>query len=217
MELRDYLQLAKRRGWIVILVAVVAAISAYAFCRLQTPRYRSTMTLTVLPARADLGLTQSTKTLIATYNSVVFSQRNAAEIASQLNLDYTPQAVLGNTRTGEEAANNGVRIEVTDPDGDVANRIAYQWALLYKKFRDEDNAKQRREDRVEVYIGDQPTYSKVWPQTGVITVGAGLLGLVVGMFIAGVLEWSQANVIRTQADVERKLSLAVIGAIPAES
>ena len=51
MELRDYLQLAKRRGWIVILVAVVAAVSAYAFCRLQTPLYRSTMQLTVLPAR----------------------------------------------------------------------------------------------------------------------------------------------------------------------
>ena len=87
MELRDYLQLAKRRGWIVILVAVVAALSAYLFCRLQTPLYRSTMQLTVLPARADLGLTQSTKTLIATYNSVVFSRANAGEIASELNLD----------------------------------------------------------------------------------------------------------------------------------
>jgi len=216
MEVRDYLQLAKRRGWIVILVAVVAAVSAYAFCRLQTPLYRSTMQLTVLPARADLGLTQSTKTLIATYNSVVFSRRNAAEVVSELNLDYTPETLLGNTRIGEEAANNGVRIEVTDYDGDVANRISYQWSLIYKKFRDEDNARQRREDRVDVYIGDPPNYAKVWPQTGVITAGAGVLGLLVGGLIAGILEWSQANVIRTKADIERKLSLAVIGAIPSE-
>ena len=216
MELQDYLTLAKRRAWIVLLVAVVAALSAFVFCRLQIPRYKSTMALTIVPARADFGLAQSSRSLIATYNSVVFNKRTAAEIVKELKLDYSPTEVLGNTKTSEDAAKNGVQIEVTDYDGDVANNIAYQWALLYKKYRDEDNAKQRREDRVEAFLGDAPIYAKTYPQTGVTTAAAGVLGLLVGGLVAALLEWSQSNVLRTKADVERKLALSVIGAIPSE-
>ena len=216
MELKDYLTLAKRRAWIVLLVAVVAALSAFVFCKLQIPRYKSTMELTIVPARADYGLQQSARNLIATYNSVVFTRRNAEEIIKDLKLDYAASAVLGNTKVGGDAAKSGVSVEVTDYDGDVANRIAYQWALLYQKYRDEDNAKQRREDRVVAYLGDPPTYSKTYPQTTVTTAAAGVLGLLVGGLIAALMEWSQSNVLRTKTDVERKLSLAVIGAIPTE-
>ncbi len=216
MELQDYLTLAKRRAWIVLLVAAVAALSAFVFCRLQIPRYKSTMALTIVPARADFGLAQSSRSLIATYNSVVFNKRNAAKIVEELKLDYSASDVLGSTKTSEDAAKNGVQIEVTDYDGDVANRVARQWALLYKDYRDTDNAKQRREDRVDAILGDDPIYAKTYPQTGVTTAAAGVLGLLVGGLVAALLEWAQSNVLRTKNDVERKLSLSVIGAIPTE-
>ena len=65
MELYDYLQIARRRGWIIIVTALIATISAYAFSRLQTPIYKSSMELFIQPARADFGLSESSRKLIS--------------------------------------------------------------------------------------------------------------------------------------------------------
>ena len=47
MPLVDYLGVLRRRGWIIPVVAIVAALSAYGFARLQTSVYRSSVRLQV--------------------------------------------------------------------------------------------------------------------------------------------------------------------------
>ncbi len=218
MEINDYLDLARRRAWIVVLVGLLAALSAYVFSRMQTPIYKATMEVTLQPARADFGLAESTKKLTASYISIVFSRKNAAEINKRLKLDYTPDEIYENTKAGEDAAKYGVVIEVRDQNGDTAKDIAYAWAQLFREYRDNENAKQSRNDRVDAILGDPPsTYSKDYPRTSVITVAAGLLGALIGALIVGVLEWLRSAHIRNQADVKRRLLLPVIGAIPAEA
>jgi capsular polysaccharide biosynthesis protein len=48
------------------------------------------------------------------------------------------------------------------------------------------------------------------------TIAGGILGGLVGLMIVIVLEWSQADILRKESDIERKLALPVIGAIPHE-
>jgi capsular polysaccharide biosynthesis protein len=216
MELQDFWQMARRRWWIVLLVALIAGASAFAFSRMQTPVYKSAMKLTIQPARTDFGLTQSAKTLLSSYISIIRTERNAAVVADNLALDYSPGYIFGQTRMADDAATFGIEIEVRDFDGETANRIAKEWARLFVDFRNNDNAKQRREDRVEAIMGDDPRYSQDYPRTSVNVAAGLLLGAVAGLLIAAVLEWRQAGLIRTGKDVERKLDMQLVGAIPAD-
>jgi capsular polysaccharide biosynthesis protein len=216
MELQDFWQMVKRRWWIVLLVALIAGASAFAFSRMQTPVYKSAMKLTIQPARTDFGLTQSAKTLLSSYISIIRTERNAAEVGKRLTLDYSPGYIFGQTRMADDAATFGIEIEVRDFDGETANRMAKEWAQLFVEFRNNDNAKQRREDRVEAIMGDDPRYSQDYPRTSVNVAAGLLLGAVAGLLIAAGLEWRQAGLIRTGKDVERKLDMPLVGAIPAE-
>jgi capsular polysaccharide biosynthesis protein len=216
MELQDYLQVIRRRWWIVLLVAIIATGSSYIFSKLQTPIYKSTMELFIQPARTDFGLTQSAKQLLSSYIGIIFNKRNAAVVGSNLNLEYSPDRILDSTKVADDAARFAVQIEVRDYDGDTANRIAKEWAQLFAEWRNTENAKQRREDRVDAVLGDEPVYSQDYPRTSVNTIAGGILGLVVGLVIVIVLEWAQANVLRKPSDLEKKLELPVIGAIPRE-
>lgn len=215
MELQDYIQIVKRRWWIVVLTALIAAASAFAFSRLQTPIYKSSMKLTIQPARTDFGQTQAAKQLLSSYISIIRTERNAAEVGKRLQLDYSPAYIYGQTRMADDAASYGVEIEVRDYDGETANRIAREWAQLFVEFRNRDNAKQRREDRVEAILGDDPRYTQDYPRTGVNTAAGLLLGLAAGAAIVALLEWRQSALLRAPKDVERNLSLPIVGDIPA--
>jgi len=216
MELQDYLQIVRRRWWVVLLVMLIATGSAYVFSKLQTPIYKSSMELFVQPARTDFGLTQSAKQLLSSYIGIIFNKRNAAKLGTSLGLEYDPDRILGSTKVADDAARFAVQIEVRDYDGETANRIASAWAQLFAEWRNTENAKQRREDRVDAVLGDEPVYSQDYPRTSTNTIAGGVLGGVVGLLIVIILEWSQANVLRKQSDVEKKLDLPVIGAIPHE-
>ncbi|PJF48184.1 MAG: hypothetical protein D6709_03785 [Chloroflexi bacterium] len=215
MELQDYVQIVKRRWWIVVLTALIAAAGAFVFSRLQTPIYKSSMKLTIQPARTDFGQTQAAKQLLSSYISIIRTERNAAEVGKRLQLDYSPAYIYGQTRMADDAASYGVEIEVRDYDGETANRIAREWAQLFVEFRNRDNAKQRREDRVEAILGDDPRYVQDYPRTGVNTAAGLLLGLAAGAGIVALLEWQQSALLRAPRDVERRLSLPVVGDIPA--
>ncbi len=214
MEVQDYLQIARRRAWIVVLVALAAMISAYVFSKMQTPIYKSTMELFIQPARTDFGLTQSAKQLLNSYIGIIFNKRNAAVVGQNLKLDYSPDRIFNSTKVASDEATFAVRIEVSDYDGEVANRIAKQWAVIFADWRNTENAKQQRQDRVDAVLGDEPVYHQDYPRTSVNVIGGGILGALVGLLIVIVLEWSQADMLRKHSDIERKLGLPVVGTIP---
>ena len=65
MNLIDYGRILVRRGWIIILLAVIAAGGAYFLSTRQTPIYRSIQKVLIQPARIDLSLTESSKALLS--------------------------------------------------------------------------------------------------------------------------------------------------------
>ena len=215
MELNDYIRILRKRWWIIVVAVVLTAGSAVVFSELQHPQYTSTAEVIVNPARPDFGLTQSAKILLRSYMTVADSYKWAQSVINELQLPMTPERLRGNTNFAAEDDRMVVKIEVEDYDGDQANDIARTWANLLVQWRDEENAKLRKEDRVEAILRDQPRYSQSWPPSGKIMLAA---GVVFGFVIAGViiffLEWLEAGVIRSPQDIERQLDLTVVGAIP---
>ena len=219
MELSDYFRILRQRGWIILVTAMVAAISAFGFSKLQHPIYKSSIQVTVLPARNDMGLAQTTKQLLRAYVTIMDTRKWAAQVLQRFEqeshpLDMTPEQLKNNVIIASYEDKNVIQIDVKNPDGEQGNRIAIAWAQEFQAWRKAENGKVRKEDQVDVVLGDNPLYSKFRPQTTVNTAAGGIFGLLLGALIVAVLEWLEAGVVRTPADVEHKLGLPVLGAIP---
>jgi len=219
MELSDYFRILRQRGWIIVVVAIVAAASAFGFSKLQRPIYKSSMRMTVLPARNDLGLAETTKNLLRAYVTIIDTKRFAGQVLQRFEqagapLDMTPEQLKDNVTIASFEDRNVIQIDVKNADGEQANRIAIAWAQEFQDWRELENGKVRKEDQVEVVLGDNPIYSKFRPQTTINTAAGGIFGLLLGALVVAALEWVESGVVRSSADVERKLNLPVLGTIP---
>jgi capsular polysaccharide biosynthesis protein len=214
MELADYIRILRKRWWIITVAVVLTAGSALVFSKLQHPEYTSTAEIVIEPARPDWGLTQSAKMVLRTYMTVADSYSWAQDVIDEMELPMTPEQLRGNAHFAAEDDRMVVKLEVEAYDGDQANDIARTWAQLLVQWRDSQNQRQRKEDRVYAYLRDQPRYVQSWPKTKIVTAAGGIFGLVIAGVVIFFLEWLEAGVIRTPQDLERQLNLTVMGAIP---
>lgn len=215
MELQDYIRILRRRGWIIILLMVMTATAAFAFSKLQTPIYKSSVEILVQPARADWGITQSAKILLRSYASWMNTNTRAQEVIDLLHLDRVPGDLLGDVQVASDDSRLIIQMTVEDPDGDLANDIAQAWTDIFIQWRNAENAKQRKEDRVEAFQLDPPRYALDRPKWKINVVAGLVLGALVGAVITFALEWIESGVLRRPDDIDRYLGLPLLGTIPA--
>lgn len=215
MPITEYFRILVRRGWILLLMAVLTAAAAFVFSKLQTPVYQSTIYLLVQPARTDFGLTQSAKILLRSYVAWMDTDNRAREVIEAKQLDMEPGTLRNNVTIASDDSRFVIQIDVKNENGDLANDIAKKWAELFVQWRNDENQKQRKEDRVDAVILDDPSYALDRPKAEINTVAGGVLGLLLGSVIIFVLEYLDSAVIRAAADIERQFNLPVLGAIPA--
>lgn len=214
MRIQDYIDIVRRRGWIIVLAMVVTAISAFGFSKLQTPVYRSSMEVSIQLARPDLSLTQSAKQLLSSYANVMWSEKRADAVIQVLGLFMDPRDLKGDVKIVADDSIMVIKIEVDNPDGELANQIANTWAQLLVQWRDEQNARQDKEDRVFAEIIDLASYRLLRPRTAVNVAAGALLGVVLGTVVVIAIEWLQAGVIHDPNMIEAETGLPVIGTIP---
>lgn len=214
MEFEDYIRILRKRWWIIVVAVVLTAGSALVFSKLQHPEYTSTAEIVIEPARPDLGLTQSAKMVLRTYMTVADSYSWAQKVIEEMELPMTPEQLRGNAHFAAEDDRMVIKLEIEAYDGDQANDIARTWAEQFVQWRDSQNQRQRKEDRVYAYLRDQPRYVQSWPKTKIVTAAGGIFGLVIAGVVIFFLEWLEAGVIRTPQDLERQLNLTVMGTIP---
>jgi capsular polysaccharide biosynthesis protein len=214
MELLAYIRILRKRWWIIAVAVVLTAGSALVFSKLQHPEYTSTAEIVIEPARPDWGLTQSAKMVLRTYMTVADSYSWAQDVIDEMELPMTPEQLRGNAHFAAEDDRMVIKLEIEAYDGDQANDIARTWAQRFVQWRDSQNQRQRKEDRVYAYLRDQPRYIQSWPKTKIVTAAGGIFGLVIAGVVIFFLEWLEAGVIRTPQDLERQLNLTVMGAIP---
>jgi len=216
VDLRDYLNVLVKRGWIILLVAVITASSAFAFSKLQTVVYRSSIQLNVIPARLDWGLQQTIKNLMRNYSGQIKSRSMAQEIINRQQLDLSVDDVLAKMTVSPIESDFLIQIDVDDIDAQRAQLIAQTAAEIFVENIRAYMLEQDKRDRVDVTIRDSATPGRVfWPKTKLIVLAGGLFGLLAGAAVVLGLEWLAADIIRDSRDIERHAGLAVVGSIPA--
>jgi capsular polysaccharide biosynthesis protein len=217
MQLQTYFRILWRRGWIMALLAVATAASAFVFSRIveaRAPVYKSTIKILVQPARTDFGQTQAAAGLLRSYVAWMDSTYRAADVIDALQLDTTPQELRSDVTIASDNSRLVIQLDVENGNGDLANDIAREWANLFIQWRNERNQEVLREDRIDAFILDDPIYVLDSPKTLVNTAAGGILGFLIGLGIVFVLEYMEAGIIRAPEDVGRYLDVPVLGAIP---
>ncbi len=214
MKIQEYIQILRRRGWILVLAIVVTAASAFVFSELQTPIYRSSVEVSIQLARPDLSLTQSAKQLLRSYANVMLSEKRASMVIDALGLYMAPGDLKDDVKIEADDSIMVIKITVDNPDGDLANDIANTWAQLLVQWRGEKNDQQDKEDRVFAEVIDPASYALLRPKAKVNVAAGAFMGLVIGVVVVLVLEWLEAGVIYDPNAVETETGLTVMGVIP---
>lgn len=216
MDLREYGRVLIRRGWIVIVVAIVGVLGAYLFSRLQTPIYRSTITLSAQPSRAsDYGQSLAIKNLLRLYGQEMQTKTIAQQVIDQLQLDIPPEKFLGGVEVSADEADYTLQIAVKDPNQDLVPRMVQALADNFVILHQQENLQMDQNDRILVKILDNATPpEKFSPKTTINVIAGGILGALAGIIAIFIIEYIQSGYIRKTEDIEKSLNLTVLGAIP---
>jgi capsular polysaccharide biosynthesis protein len=214
MNLMDYVNILLRRGWIMLLLAIIAAASAFVLSRQQTPVYRSTQRVLMQPTRADLGLTEASKTLLGNHVAYLDSEFRAQEVIDRLRLDMTPAQLKNAVTIASDPLNLTIQIDADLPDGDLANDVAREWGNLLIEYRNAENQRARREDHINARLQDNARYTLLRPQPVINTIAGAILGLLLGGVIVFVLEYLESSVVRSRDDLERSAGIPVLATVP---
>ena len=215
MQLRDYVRIFRKRLWIIVLVAVITAGSALVFSKLQTPVYRSTIILDVWPARLDWGLQQVIQGQMRNWAGQITSRTAATEVINRTQIDITPDELRAKLTVSPIQSDLIIRIDANDYDPHIARDIAQTTAEVFVEDITAYMNDQDKQDRVQVSIRDYALPGTLHkPKTKINVLAGGVFGLLTGVIIVFVLEWLEADILRTAEDVEHHTGIATLGVIP---
>jgi capsular polysaccharide biosynthesis protein len=218
MEINDYLRILRKRGWIIVVVALIAAASAYGFSKMQTPIYSASIKMSVVPARAtDWGSNNSLKDLLRNYAENIRTHTMAAKVIDRAQLDMDTTTFLGKLFVNPDSSTFTLELEARDRDPKVAMDMVDAMGKAFTEDRDQWNQRQDKRDRIEIRMLDSVYnlgYEQYSPKTRVNVMAGALFGALMGVLVILFLEWLELDIIRSASDVERALGVAVLGVVP---
>lgn len=217
MNLTDYARIIWRRGWIVILLALIAAGGAYLLSTQQQEVYRASQRVLIQPTRPDNGLTIASRTLLGNHVAYLDSEFRAQEIIDRLRLDMTASQLKGAATIVQNQNDLTIQIDIDMADPAVAGAIAREWGLLLIEYRNAENQRARREDHINASLQDNVSISLLRPRPLINAAAGAVLGVLLGGVIIFILEFLESSIVRGRDDLERVLDLPVLGAIPEEA
>ncbi|MFZ2486757.1 MAG: Wzz/FepE/Etk N-terminal domain-containing protein [Anaerolineae bacterium] len=218
MEIRDYLNILRKRGWIIVALALLAALAAFGISKVQTPVYKAKATVSVVPARPDLGLGMTAKDLLRNFAVNIRTHKMARQVIDEAELDMSTYDLLSKIEVNAVGDSFMIEISAEDEEPAVAVKIAMAFANQFVSERNAYYQQQDKADRIEVKLVDDIIDAPLFKPKPLLNAIAGLvLGALLGLLMVFALEWLEADILRTPAAVERALGVNVLGAIPAET
>lgn len=216
MDLRAYIDIIRRRGWIIVVTALVAAVLAGGISLVQTKIYRATARISAVPARPDWGLGNSAKDLLRNFVNNINTHDMANQVIAAANLDMSSYDLLAKVTVSAEPDNFIIRIDAKDQDPGVAINIAKTMAQLFETERRAYYETQDKSNRIEVKLVDSVIDAPLYRPQPAMNAAAGFAaGALIGALIVLILEWMAADILASPEHVRRTLGLPVLGAIPA--
>jgi len=215
MEFREYWNIVRKRGWIVLLAALVAAVGAFGVSQIMPKIYQATIQLSIEPARPDWGLNQATKDLLRNYVLNIKSHSMTQQAIDRAQLDMTTDQFLADLDVSADSANLSLTIQAESRYPEEARLMAQTLADVFVEERAQWNQEINVSDRIYVNKVDDVRYVPLSsPKWKINTLAGAVFGAIVGGIIVFFLEWLESDILRTSADVQKTVGLPVLGAIP---
>ncbi|MEI2463267.1 YveK family protein [Niallia taxi] len=217
ISLKELFQTLRKRLFLIISVTLIAMIASGAISYfVLTPEYKSSTQILVNQAKTDdstfynMNEVQTNIQLISTYSVILKSAAILNTVKSDLGLDMSVSE-LNNKITVESAQDSQIMtLSVTDADPvealNIANKTAEVFENEIKKIMSVDNV------TILPLADDQQNQSPISPNPPLNIVIAAVIGLVLGVSLAFILEYLD-NTVKTEQDIERMLEIPVLGAI----
>jgi capsular polysaccharide biosynthesis protein len=215
MTFQEYWRIIRKRGWIILLAMFLGAAAAFVISYFQKDLYAATVEVSTVPARPDWGLGNTAKDLMRNFTANLKTPEVAANVIARQQLDMNPYDLLANTQVEPDSSTFTIKVQVRNPDGEVAKQAALGFADEFYEERTAYYAQLDKSDRIEVKIRSRDIgYDQLQPKPLLNAIAGAVLGLLLGLAVVLVLTWMEADLLRTPAAVERTLGIPVLGAVP---
>ena len=220
IDLREYFQIIKKRAWIIVLITVLAMItSGIISFFVLSPVYEANTTLIVNTEQSketnnmitgdQLNVTQK---LTLTYGEIIKSRAVIDSVIDKLdlNMDYDEVSKMINVAPVKDTQIMSVTVQDTNAKRarDIANAIPNVFTKEVKRIT--------KANSVEVIDKAIAPENPIKPNKVMNIAIAAVLGIMIGLFIAFVLEYMD-NKIKTPQDIEKHIGLPILGVVPNEN
>jgi len=214
MEYRLYARIILRRWLLIVALAVVAAAAAFGYASRAPRIYRAMAQLSVTPSIIEYFTGEAVQRLMSNYALQLGSKLFAAQIGERLQPAETADQLAGKVHAIAVPSEYRIAIQVDDPDPQRAQAIANAAASA---FVDKIQREAAGRDRYDITVqplewADLPA-TPISPRPKRDALGAGVLGAVIGVALAFLLEfWDDTY--KSAEEAANALGLPVLGAIP---
>lgn len=220
MELRGYIDLLRRRWWMLLLGPLLAGASAYMVSDSMTPTYSATATLLVnqtqVPGVVQYNDILTSERLTNTYAELVDRDPILREVIRRLGLTVDEGVLAAKVSVSVVRNTQLLKISVRDHNPVLAASIAN---TVSQAFIDDNAAESTQAGTVSIVEPAKQPSSPVAPNLPLnVTLGA-LLGLVVAGGIVALREYLD-DTVKSASDVEAATGtsmIAAIGRLPGKS
>ncbi|MBM7539770.1 YveK family protein [Amphibacillus cookii] len=217
ISLKEIVQVIRKRlGLILSLTIGATLISGLVTIFFITPIYQANSQFLVNQNNAqtesavELNDIRTNVELINTYNVIIKSNRILNEVINELDLTISSNVLSDKLSVGNEDNSQVVTVTATDPDPAMAVTIANTVVEVFQDQIDELMKVDNVSILNEAQLSANP--SPVSPNLTLNAAIAFVLGAMVGVGLAFLLEFLDTSV-KTEDDVEKVLSLPVIGVV----
>lgn len=218
ISIKDYIGVVTKHKLMIILVTVIATIASFGVSKfLIKPTYSVTATLIVgntkqdeQSKQTDINELMAYDKLVSTYSKVITSRNILQDAAKRLSFKTNADTLNAMITVTPEQDTQLIDVQVKSKDKKKAQEVANQ---VSKTFVSNISNIMKMDQNVHVLDRAVLPQVPVGPKVPLNTAIAFILGLMISMFIAFIIEYMD-DTIKTPEDIEKYLNLAVIGTIP---
>lgn len=200
---------------VIVLSTIIVGLIAFVISRYMiTPQYESTSRLFVLSKSTSitsLADIQTGSSLTNDYMVVVKGRTVLEQVIHNLSLDETYEELSEKITLNNPSDSRILEISVKDPDPERARQITDEMARVASAFI----AEKMDQDAPTTIQNGYADGVAVSPNVGKNTVIGAALGLLLALTIV-VIAYIMNDTITTTDDIEQKLNIHVLGALPLE-
>ena len=219
IDLRGMLRIARRRAWIVLIVAALIGGGAFAMAARQPDNYSASARVVVLAGQGSAGSEYNTllasRSLADTYRLLIETGRVLERVNETLDLPYDFSGLDAKVSTSVVGETQIIEVTVTDHDPQMAARIATTVVEEFQKFIT-TTVDERIGAQVEVADPARVPTVPFEPRPLFSAVLGMFLGVLLGLGLVAVLEFLD-NTIKPEQNIQALAGaplLATVSALP---